>query len=290
MRARYSFVSFSRMSGGPGPSPARDRSDDTLAPARVRSTRAPRGSCPGCGEGERPVRARREAATKAGDVESACSVSFTSFEDEIEVRSISPLRRPGENLPKLRGAFLATRCRHFSENSTEPVGHLTGRPARRPRENPVQFLDLPRDGTAKISLTSPAFVDHASPRSHRGWRRPLARDRLDRVPSPPQLSRSSSKMRDSPTPAPLVHAIASGHRSQAHPASGRRAAGETGRQEHGAPYRSDANSIASSRRQAPPATRPPGDVAAPAHQLFRWPTAGPFRGYFRVATSQSSAV
>jgi Raf kinase inhibitor-like YbhB/YbcL family protein len=95
------------------------------------------------------------------------------------------------------------------EKLPEALGHLLG--AQRAGLENILFntLDL-RDGTAKITLTSPAFVDHAPiPAQYTADGEGLSPE-IDWNGVPPSATSLALIVEDadSPTPAPLVHAIA----------------------------------------------------------------------------------
>jgi Raf kinase inhibitor-like YbhB/YbcL family protein len=95
------------------------------------------------------------------------------------------------------------------EKLPEALGHLLGT-QRAGLENILfNTLDL-RDGTAKITLTSPAFVDHAPiPAQYTADGEGLSPE-IDWNGVPPAATSLALIVEDadSPTPAPLVHAIA----------------------------------------------------------------------------------
>ena len=95
------------------------------------------------------------------------------------------------------------------EKLPEALGHLLG--AQRAGLENILFntLDL-RDGTAKLTLTSPAFVDHAPiPPQYTADGEGLSPE-IDWNGVPPSATSLALIVEDadSPTPAPLVHAIA----------------------------------------------------------------------------------
>jgi Raf kinase inhibitor-like YbhB/YbcL family protein len=95
------------------------------------------------------------------------------------------------------------------EKLPEALGHLLG--AQRAGLENILFntLDL-REGTAKITLTSPAFVDHAPiPAQYTADGEGLSPE-IDWNGVPPSATSLALIVEDadSPTPAPLVHAIA----------------------------------------------------------------------------------
>lgn len=95
------------------------------------------------------------------------------------------------------------------EKLPEAVGHLLG--GQRAGLEKILFntLDL-RTGTAKITVTSPAFVDHASiPPRYTADGEGLSPE-IDWSGVPPSATSLALIVEDadSPTPAPLVHAIA----------------------------------------------------------------------------------
>jgi len=95
------------------------------------------------------------------------------------------------------------------EKLPETLGHLLGS-QRAGLENILyNSLDL-RDGTARITLTSPAFVDHAPiPPQYTADGEGLSPE-IDWNGVPPSATALALIVEDadSPTPAPLVHAIA----------------------------------------------------------------------------------
>lgn len=95
------------------------------------------------------------------------------------------------------------------EKLPEALGHLLGG-QRAGLENILyNSLDL-REGTAKITLTSPAFIDHASIPSRYTADGDGLSPEIDwtGVPSSATSLALIVEDADSPTPAPLVHAIA----------------------------------------------------------------------------------
>ena len=95
------------------------------------------------------------------------------------------------------------------EKLPEALGHLLGS-QRAGLENILyNSLDL-REGTAKITLTSPAFIDHASIPSRYTADGDGLSPEIDwtGVPSSATSLALIVEDADSPTPAPLVHAIA----------------------------------------------------------------------------------
>lgn len=95
------------------------------------------------------------------------------------------------------------------EKLPEAVGHLLGH-QRAGLENILyNALDL-RDGTARITLTSPAFIDHAPiPSQYTADGEGLSPE-IDWNGVPPSATSLALIVEDadSPTPSPLVHAIA----------------------------------------------------------------------------------
>ncbi|MEJ0034992.1 MAG: YbhB/YbcL family Raf kinase inhibitor-like protein [Gammaproteobacteria bacterium] len=161
------------------------------------------------------------------------------------------------------------------EKLPETLGHLLG--SQRAGLENILFntLDL-RDGTAKITLTSPAFVDHAPiPPQYTADGEGLSPE-IDWNGIPPSTKSLALIVEDadSPTPAPLVHAIAVDNRPEATPASGKRAAGNRSRQEQPR-SRSAENSYL---RQAwlPPDPPPGHGIHRYAFQLFALGDGEPF--------------
>jgi Raf kinase inhibitor-like YbhB/YbcL family protein len=95
------------------------------------------------------------------------------------------------------------------EKLPEAVGHLLG--SQRAGLENILFntLDL-REGTAKITLTSPAFVDHAQiPAQYTADGEGLSPEiDWNGIPAAATSLALIVEDADSPTPAPLVHAIA----------------------------------------------------------------------------------
>ena len=95
------------------------------------------------------------------------------------------------------------------EKLPEALGHLLG--SQRAGLEKILFntIDL-REGTAKITLTSPAFVDHASIHAQFTADGEGLSPEIDWNGIPPGATSLALIVEDadSPTPAPLVHAIA----------------------------------------------------------------------------------
>lgn len=95
------------------------------------------------------------------------------------------------------------------EKLPEALGHLLGRQRAGLEHILFNEIDL-RDGTARITLTSPAFVDHGPiPSQYTADGEGLSPEiNWNGVPSSATSLALIVEDADSPTPAPLVHAIA----------------------------------------------------------------------------------